>query len=170
MDNAENKENKKKSRWWIYVILAIVIIIILLLLRSCGGSQSGYVDLPTIGDVTVSDQQQTRPTENIVQEDIPTITFSGTVSAKVNKDNPAVEVNNPEGNFVDMVFTLTDQATEEVIARTGKVGAGKYAYVNVMDFYQEPGTYMILINVATYDAETGAQQNGINQKMEITVE
>ena len=69
-----------------------------------------------------------------------------------------------------MVFTLTDQATSEIIARTGKVTAGKYAYLDVMKFYQEAGTYMFQINVATFDAETGVQMNGINQKMEVTVQ
>ena len=78
-------------------------------------------------------------------------------------DYPSVELKNPEGNFVDMVFTLTDEATGEIIARTGKVPAGKFAYVDVMKFYTEPGVYTVLINVATFDAQTGAQMNGIRR-------
>ena len=50
------------------------------------------------------------------------------------------------------------------------VMAGDYVYVNVLDFYKQAGTYNILIDTSTYDADSGEQMNGMHQKMEVTVE
>lgn len=166
IDDAPNVFVEVKSR------LLIIIILLLGLALGIGlcipGVDTPVVDLPIIGDIVIGDQQ-TKPVETTPTEEVPTITFAGYGKYTVNEEYPSIEVKNPESNFVDMVFTLTDQATGEVIARTGRVAAGKYAYVNVMDFYTEAGVYTVLINVATFDAETGAQMNGINQKMEVTV-
>lgn len=156
----------------------LLILILFLLLGLIGGMVCVYnrsvfpakEDLPIIGNVDIVDEQQNRPVESKPESEVPTITFSGYGKYTVNEEHPSVEVSNPEINFVDMVFTLTDQDSGEIIARTDRVAAGKYAYVNVKDFYKEPGVYTILINIATYDAETGEQMNGINQKMEVTVE
>ena len=170
IDNAPNVFVEVKSR------LLIIIIILLGLLAGIGamfipGSNGKPIveDLPIIGDIDIFDEQQTRPTKPKDETEVPTITFAGYGKYTVTTEYPAVEVKNPEGNFVDMVFTLTDEATGEVIARTGKIPAGKFGYVDVMKFYKEDGVYTVLINVATFDAETGAQMNGINQKMEVTV-
>ena len=158
-----------KSRLLI-IILLCGLLLGALALPFIGGHGSDIIDdLPIIGDIDISDEQHTRPVETKPKEEIPTITFAGYGKYKVTENYPSVELKNPEINFVDMVFTLTDEASGEIIARTGKVPAGKYAYVNVMDFYTEAGVYNILINVATYDHETGAQMNGMNQKMEVTV-
>ena len=154
-----------------------LMIIILLFLLGCGllfGAISNLnpdvVDkLPVIGDFGIFDEQQNKPTEGTTPGEIPTITFAGYGKYIVSEEHPSVELKNPEGNFVNMVFTLKDEKTGEVIARTDEVPAGKYVYVNVMNFYKEAGVYTILINVATFDAETGTQMNGVNQKMEVTV-
>lgn len=171
---ADNKNNifvEVKSRLLIIILLLLGLALgIGLLCIPDGSGQPIIEDLPIIGDIGIFDEQQTRPTEPKDETEVPTITFAGYGKYTVNAEYPSVELKNPEGNFVDMVFTLTDQATGEIIARTGKVPAGKFAYVDVMKFYTEPGTYVVLINVATYDAETGEQMNGINQKMEVTVE
>ena len=166
IDNHPNVFVEVKSR--LLIIILLFGIGLGLLLPCIGGGDAPVVDLPVIGDITIG-EQQTRPVETQPTEEVPTITFAGYGKYKVTEEYPSVELKNPEGNFVDMVFTLTDEATGELIARTGKVPAGKYAYVNVMDFYTEAGVYTVLINVATFDAESGAQMNGINQKMEVTV-
>jgi hypothetical protein len=68
-----------------------------------------------------------------------------------------------------MVFVLTDEASGKVIAKTNKVSAGKYVYVNVMDFYKKSGTFTILVNTSTYDSKSGEQLNGMNQKIEVSI-
>lgn len=161
--------------FWILVGLLALSLCVPPILGVIGfGPNTSYdpsVDLPAIGDVDISDEQQTRPTTPPTPEgEVPTITFAGYGKYTVNSEYPSVEMKNPEGNFVDMIFTLTDEASGEIIARTNKVPAGKFAYVDVVKFYGEPGTYTVLINVATFDAQTGEQMNGINQKMEVTVE
>ena len=167
IDDAPNVFIEVKSR--LLIIILLLGIGLGLLLPMIGSGDAPVVDLPIIGEITIGDQQ-TRPVETKPTEEVPTITFAGYGKYTVTEEYPSVELKNPEGNFVDMVFTLTDQATGEVIARTGRVPSGKFAYVNVMDFYTEAGVYTVLINVATFDAESGAQMNGINQKMEVTVQ
>lgn len=169
VDNKVDTFVEVKSRLLVIIILLFGICLGLVLPFT--GTGVPVIDnLPIIGDFDISDNPIIRPTEPTDSAETPTITFAGYGKYIVNKEYPAVELKNPERNFVNMVFTLTDEATGEVIARTGNVPAGKYAYVNVMDFYKEPGTYTVLINVATFDAETGESMNGMNQKMEVTVE
>ena len=156
-----------KSRLLVVMLLCFALVIALL----CVPGKNGSIidDLPIIGDIVVGDQQ-TRPTKPTDENGNPTITFAGYGKYTITDEYPSVELKNPAGNFVDMVFTLTDEATGEIIARTGRVPAGKYAYVDVLDFYTTDGVYTILINIATFDAETGAQMNGMNQRMEVTVD
>lgn len=173
IDNKKDVFVEVKSRLLLIILLFFIGIGLLGLLLIPRGTApvDPSVDLPAIGDVDISDEQQTRPTTPPVPEgEVPTITFAGYGKYTVNAEYPSVEMKNPEGNFVDMIFTLTDEASGEIIARTNKVPAGKFAYVDVVKFYGEPGTYTVLINVATFDAQTGEQMNGINQKMEVTVE
>lgn len=174
VDNKIDTYVEVKSRLIPFIILFFVGALILALLTTAliPNGNGGHIidDLPIIGDIDIFDEQQQKPTVPKDENgEVPTITFAGYGKYTVMPDYPSVELKNPEGNFVDMVFTLTDEATGEIIARTGKVPAGKFAYVDVMKFYTEPGVYTVLINVATFDAQTGAQMNGINQKMEVTV-
>lgn len=167
IDNKQNVFVEVKSRF---------LIIILLILLGCGLLFGVYKNLnpdlidqlPIIGNFDIFDEQQTKPTPDD-DKTIPTITFAGYGKYTVSAEYPSVELKNPKGNFVDMVFTLTDQESGELIARTNKVPAGKYVYVNVMDFYKKAGVYTVLIKVSTFDAKTGVQMNGINQKMEVTI-
>lgn len=167
IDNKENTFVEAKSRLLIFILLGILLIGLVFPML---GNPQIIEELPVIGNISIMDEQETRPASDKEKEEIPTITFAGYGQYTVTKEYPNVELKNPDINFVDMVFTLTDKDTGEIIARTDKVPAGKYAYVNVVDFYKEPGVYTILINVATFDAETGAQMNGINQKLELIVE
>lgn len=169
IDNKPNTFVEVKSRLLIIIILLFGLLVGSMLFFGGRGNTPIIPDLPSIGNFDVTDEQITRPTEDKKDEEIPTITFSGFGKYTVSEEFPSVELKNPEGNFVDMVFTLTDAESGEMIARTNKVPAGKFVYVNVMEFYKEPGVYTVHINVATFDSQTGAQMNGINQKMEVTV-
>ena len=167
IDSRENVFVEVKSRLLIIILLLLIGFGLMFgTLKMMNPDIVG--DLPIIGDIIVG-EQQTRPTGPNDKGETPTITFAGYGKYTVSEAYPSVELKNPAGNFVDMVFTLTDEASGEIIARTGKVPAGKFAYVNVMDFYKEAGVYIIRITVSTFDAQTGSPMNGINQKMEVTV-
>ena len=170
-------EKKKEKKNWLWVIIGIlIIVVILLLLRSCGTEQvvnppisnEPIIEEP-VGNFEVSGEKKEEGTVEKENTETPTITFAGYGKYIVSADKPTVEFHNPEGNFVDMVFTLKDKSTGKVIARTDKVQSGKYVYVNVMDFFSEKGTYNVLISVSTYDNESGAQMNGMEQEMQIIV-
>ena len=123
----------------------------------------------TIGDFDVVDKPHPNQNDDTVAREKGTITFAGFGKYKVSKKNPSIEIKNPSGNFVDMVFELKDEKTGETIAKTGKVSAGKYVYVNIMDFYKKAGNYTIMVITSTFDSKTGEQLNGMNQKIEVSI-
>ena len=168
-EQSGQKKDKKNGLWVIIGIL--IVIIILLLLRSCGTEQvtTPPVSNDPVGNFEVSDKQQETEEVPPAPVDDRTITFAGYGKFTVSADKPSVELKNPNVNFVDMVFTLTDKASGELIARTGRVAAGEFVYVNVIDFYKEPGVYEVSVVISTFDSETNAPMNGMNQEMEITV-
>lgn len=168
VDGKENAFVEAKSRF------LIIILMFALLIGSFfvpwDGQNPPILDLPVIGDIIISDNRtnNTTPTDPD-KNTVPTITFAGYGKFTVSSENPYIEVSNPSQNFVDMVFTIKDEKSGEIIARTAKVSAGQYAYVDVVSFYVVPGTYTVCIETSTFDAATGAQMNGMNQKMEVIV-
>ena len=169
----ENNNQKKKKRL-VKIAVAIIIIVVamLLLLSRCSSGTSEVlppVIQEAIGNFDITGEQMEKPTVEQEQTEVPMITFSGYGKYEVSKGSPTVELKNPEGNFVNMVFTLTDKASGEIIARTPPVASGKFAYVNVYDFYQKSGTYNVEVVVSTFDSETNQPMNGINQNMKIVV-
>lgn len=167
----------KKSVLWVIIILLLITVGVLgVQLSGVLDSDNKPINNPTntpvieepIGNFEVTDEQEEKVVEPVPVDDR-TITFAGYGKYNVSADNPNVEMKNPEGNFVDMIFTLSDKESGELIARTGKVKSGEFVYVNVMDFYKEVGTYDVCINISTVDAETGAQMNGMNQEMQVIV-
>lgn len=169
-DGPEEQSKKKKRRGVITAIAIIIIIILLLLLRSCGGQTHQSVDDGVIGNFTQTDTQQKEEKDNSDEEVTPSITFAGYGQRTVSADHRTIELKNPDVNFVDMVFTVTDEESGEIIARTDKVEAGKFVYVDMLDFYTEPGVYQVDIDISTTDHETGEGMNGLHQDVELTVE
>ena len=170
VDNKIDTYVEVKSRLLVFILIIGMIAGLGVLAFTGTGNPAIDDKLPIIGDFDISDTPIVRPTEPTEPGETPTITFSGFGKYTVSKEYPAVELKNPENNFVNMIFTLTDKETGEIIARTGSVQPGKFVYVDVVKFYQEPGTYTILINTATFDGQSGAQMNGMNQTMEVTVQ
>ena len=171
----ENKPGSKKKTSKKFLIGLIIIfttvLLLLLCLKSCSSNQlpEPIINSP-IGNFIVSGNQMQQNThKETIQEEVPSITFTGYGKYNVSKDSPLIELTNPEGNFVNMVFTLTDKASGEIIARTNPVAAGEFVYVNVVDFYKTPGTYSVEVVVSTYDNETNQPMNGITQNMEISI-
>jgi len=170
---SQKNSSKKASRKRIIRITAIVVlvIIILLLLRFCGKAP---VQPPSpVGDYEVSDTPRpAKPKPDISPTDPeePRISFEGQLKYLVSAESPEVEMKNPDVNQVDFVFEFTDVRSGELVARTGKVPPGKYVYVNVAAFYSKPGSYIATLNIFTYDSKSGAQMNGLSQKVEIVVQ
>ncbi len=178
---SEPRENRRKKtrnlHLYIIILILLLIIILLLLLRACGTTDSppdGSADreksfmeeiLDPFGSFFVSDKQTGEITTTVTEPtEIPTITFAGQGTCDVSAEQPYIELENPEINFVDMVFTLTDKDTGELIARTDKVAPGKFAYVDLHTYYEEPGTYTVSVLISTYHTESGAAMNGMQQE------
>jgi len=166
------RKGKKRLRAGI-CIAAILVLIILLLLRACGRQEEEPPKLPT-GDFEVTDTlrpEETPPDDGAGggEEAVSYISFAVNLKYEVSPEVPEIELRNPEGNFVDFVFALTDVGSGELIARTGRVPAGKYVYVNVADFYTAPGSYDVALTITTYDAQSGTQMNGLDQTVKVMV-
>ena len=170
MDQEKKDGRSHKTKTAVRLLLIItIIIIILMLLRACGTlSRVPQEDAP-IGDFEITDTQRPGTAGQEAEEEAPRIAFALQLSYEVSAESPEIEFRNPEENFVDFVFTLTDVASGEQVARTGRVPAGKYVYVNVADFYAEPGVYDVALHISTFDMESGEQKNGLNQTVELVV-
>lgn len=166
--NENNKDSEKKNRFW------IIAFFLAIPLFTCFGIfiSNNFLSKPsnsTMGDFDVVDKPQDNANDDSVARDNGTITFAGYGKYEVSDNRPNIEIKNPAGNFVDMVFILKDETTGEIIAKTDKVASGKYVYVNVLNYYKKTGNYTIILNTLTYDSESGAQMNGMNQKIDISI-
>ena len=163
-------KNKKFNKFVIIVIcLMIVVLTSLLIFRSCSSDATKSNMENTYGNYEVTDGRIKYQPKDKDENDMGYIKFAGYGQYEVHKDQPNIELSNPSTNFTDFVFEVKDAESKKLIGKTGKVPPGKFVYMNVMDFYKTPGVYNVDINISTYDTETGAQLNGVNQKMEITI-
>lgn len=153
----------------IVICALLVLITCILIFRSCSSDATKSNMENTYGNYEVTDGRIKYKPKDAGDDDIGYIKFAGYGQYEVSKDQPNIELSNPSINFTDFVFTVKDAESKKLIGKTGKVPPGKFVYMNVVDFYETPGVYDVDINISTYDSETGAQLNGVNQKMEITV-
>lgn len=170
MKTRKDKENNQKNNKILYIIITIlIVVIILLLLRACRNrTNTGEIQQEgIIGRYEIINQEYKK--EDSAKGEERKITFAGVGEYYVSEKAPGIQLKNPDKNFVDMVFTLMDKETGEIIARTEKIPAGRFVYVNVLDFYQEKGIYNIKINISAYDSKTGAQMNGMDQEMKLII-
>ncbi len=165
-----NFKSKKFNRVvLIGICLMILILSALLIFRSCSSDANRNNNENTYGKYQVSDERIKYQPKDKGGNDVGYIKFAGYGQYEVSKEQPSIELSNPSTNFTDFVFTVKDAESKKLIGKTEKVSPGKFVYMDVVDFYKTPGVYNVDINITTYDSETGAQLNGVNQKMEITV-
>lgn len=162
----------------------LTILIILLLIKplnlltitvncncSCGNKQVQTED-ETIGNYEFTDEQRETEAEETIDLEDKTITFSGYMSYTVSSKNPNIELMNSEENEelgVYMIYTVIDETSGDVIAKTSKQAPGGYAYVNVYDFYKTPGEYDAIIRIET-SSKDGTPLDGLNQAVKIKVQ
>lgn len=151
------------------ICLMILILSALLIFRSCSSDANRNNNENTYGKYQVSDERIKYQPKDKGGNDVGYIKFAGYGQYEVSKEQPNIELSNPDVNFTDFVFTVKDSESKKLIGKTDKVSPGKFVYMNVMDFYKTPGVHNVDINITTYDSETGVQLNGVNQKMEIIV-
>ena len=162
--------NNKKFMFGIKIVICLLVVVLaaLFIFHSCSSSKKSTAD-DTYGVYEVADGRKKYQPEDKGSNDVGYIKFAGYGQYEVSKNKPEIELSNPDVNFADFVFTVKDSESKELIGKTGKVAPGKFVYMDVLDFYKTPGVYNVDINITTYDSETGAQLNGVNQKMEIIV-
>ena len=163
---AKKIKNKKTDKKLYIIILISTLAVMLILLRFSGKTEKDDIGM-MVGDFGVIEQGIDKKEE--LSKESRRITFEGLGEYKISEKTPSMKLKNPERNFVDMVFTLTDKGTGGLIARTDKIPAGKYVHINVMDFYKHKGVYNIKINISTYDPKTGSAMNSMEQEVRVTI-
>lgn len=159
-------KNKKTDKKLYIIILILALAVMLIFIRFSGNTKNHDIGM-MVGDFGVIEQEIDKT--DVLSKESRIITFEGLGEYKISEKTPSMTLKNPEKNFVDMVFTLTDKETGGLIARTDKIPAGKYVYVNVMNFYKQKGVYNIKINISTYDPKTGSAMNSMEQEVRVTI-
>ena len=168
-----DKSNNTKNRTVIITLFVIVIALVLF-------GATGFIIFNN------SNQQETTQAQGIVfdshaepyEEEIKDES-SGSSGIKIpgysditftsdSKEFP-ITLLNPEGNPCNFKFTLTLQETDETLCTTDLVKPGDAIKgVELNDCIPE-GTYTLLINISTYDVDSGAEMNGAQVKANLTV-
>lgn len=98
------------------------------------------------------------------------ITIPGYADLHISHDSPTVQLINPDGNTVNMVYTISYK--DNVIYETdGAIPAGKAVEA---DFYQlfdgKAGSYDLTFLISTYDVTTDQPCNGATQAVTLTIQ
>lgn len=101
---------------------------------------------------------------------VESITIPGYAAITVSSDSPTVQLINPDGNTVNMVYTIS--YNDDIIYETdGAVPAGKAVEA---DFYQlfdgKAGSYDLTFQISTYDITTNQPCNGATQAVTLTIQ
>ena len=170
MEN-KNKNNKK-------VIIGIIVAILLLTSIVIGLCISK-------GNSNSSNQQNNEPTNKLEIEQgddwdgsLPTngeqsqataesIEIPGYSELYVNKENPNIQLINPEGNTVYFVYTIKEN--EKIIYETKAIEPNKMVDVNLKDMLSI-GEHNLSFIISTFDIETQAACNGATQEVKVVVQ
>ena len=179
MQSENTCKNKDIKNILIKIILVVILLIAILILvfKTSNNKNNNYVNDVNIVEDLAEEQNSN---QDVIESKIPSIAFSGYDRYTISKDEPNIELKNPKGNFVDMVFEVRDAESGDIIAITPKIEPGKCEYIDMYSYYENKGlgTYTVYISTYTYVAEhsakelnlnTGDQMNGLKRQIEIIV-
>lgn len=168
-----NKSNNTKSRTVIITLFVIVIILILsgaigLMLFNNSNQQESVQPQGVVFDSDAEPYEEEVKDESNGSSGIkipgyPDITFTSD-----SKDFP-ITLLNPDGNPCNFKFTLTLKETNETLCTTDLVKPGNAINGVELNNYIPEGTYTLLINISTYDVDSGAEMNGAQVKTNLII-
>lgn len=171
MEKSNNRNNKS-------IIISLVAVIVILL---CAGVTVGF-----IMHNNSTSQQETQ--QQGVVFDSNASHYDGTVENNSNDDSGIkipgysditftsdstdfpITLLNPEGNPCNFKFSLSLKETGEILCTTDLVKPGDAISGVELEHTLDKGTYTLLINISTYDVESGGEMNGAQVQTELTVE
>lgn len=161
-----NDEEKKKKKKWIMRILAIIgiFLLLLLLLRGCNGEgEIGKV----FSNLGLSDTQTEIKKPENAGNGIEYTEYVGYGMLDITKDNPTINLINPENNSVYMQFNVTYNDKE--LYSTDLIAPGKMDTFNVYN-HLDSGQHTLIYEITTYDVETKELCTfGITQEQEVNI-
>lgn len=97
------------------------------------------------------------------------ITIPGYADLYVSSEKPSVQLINPDGNTVYMVYSIS--YNDEVIYETdGAIPAGQMVEADLYNVFNgAAGTYDLTFKISTYDANTNAPCNGATQPVTLNI-
>ncbi len=150
----------------VFVVLIAVIIVLLVRSFSLGNNSDAVSPDETQGEWIIGGK---RPEGTQDTSIVPSnITFSGNDRYTVSPSNKEIELSNPEGNQANLVFTVKDTRTGEVIAKTARLSPGQYVYINIYDHFKKAGSYDITVEISAF-SYAGTQLNGASARAVLTV-
>ena len=159
----EEKEKKKK---WIRRILVIIgiILLLLLLLRGCEGEgEIGKI----FTDLGISDSQTEIKEHENAGNGTEYTEYVGYGMLDITKDNPTINLINPENNSVYMQFKVTYNGKE--LYSTDLIAPGKMDTFNIYK-HLDSGQHTLIYEINTYDVDTKELCTfGITQEQEVNI-
>lgn len=145
----EERKEKKRRRRRLFLIL-ILILLLLLFLRSCRAR-----DEPMPDDMKkIYEENRNRDMDDgIPSGDGKRLNIAVSETYRISKGNPYFYIGFPKENVYDVVFTLRDEAGEELY-RTNYVAAGTNVAIDGTAFL-EKGEQKVDCVVSVYERDTG---------------
>ena len=168
-----DKSNNTRNRIIVLSLFAIVIILMILgafkiMHLSSSNQQETMQAQGVVFDSNAERYEEEVKDESSDSNGIKIPGYSDITFTSDSKDFP-ITLLNPEGNPCNFKFTLTLQETGEALCTTQLVKPGDAIKgVEINDCISE-GTYTLLINISTYDIDSGSEMNGAQVKTTLTV-
>ena len=103
------------------ICVLIVLITCILIFRSCSSDATKSNMENTYGNYEVTDGRIKYQPKDKGENDMGYIKFAGYGQYEVSKEQPNIELSNPDVNFTDFVFTVKDSESKKLIGKTDKV-------------------------------------------------
>lgn len=172
----DKKERLKNPKGYIYVgddtfitiervnplfILFPILALLLLLLLSVNFSE----DLFNIAETTGIINETNTPVNSSITE---TTKIPGYSNIILNSEKPNINLSNPEGNTVYMVYDIQDEEGNSIFT-SNAIPAGQMLPVDMYSKLSK-GSHKVKFTITTFDSETKAQCNGATQEVDIIIE
>ena len=170
MEKSNNRNNKA-------IIISLIVVIVFIL---CAGVTVGFImnnnssyqqeiqQQGVVFDSNASHYDGTVESNNsdsrIKIPGYPDITFTSDST-----DFP-ITLLNPEGNPCNFKFSLSLKETGEILYTTDLVKSGDAINGVELEHTLDKGIYTLLINISTYDVESGGEMNGAQVQTKLIIE
>lgn len=167
MDNPTPTEKKKKSKK--LLIIGLLLAAFGLAMFAWGVYDDFFADKePAAGvtaEVTNTGIRETTPAET---EAIEYISFPGYNDMTYTDPSQTMNLYNPADNGVYFIFVAEDPETEEAIWESEKIYPGESYKWDIQSYFGK-GDHVCNLAIQTFDVDSDAAMNGLNEMLKFTI-